>query len=143
MRFTLYENHVEVLPLEREIEVMKEYIALERLRSAKDFISVEINGILDGIYIAPMVLLTFVENAIKYSDGQKIENAVIVKITVGSDSHVEFFCRNIIAKRQTQTNGGIGLDLIKSRLNLLYPNKHDLLLSEKDGYFDVKLTILP
>jgi len=141
MRFTLYENQVELTPLQKEIDVMQEYIALERLRCANDFILVEITGELTDVGIAPMVLLTFVENAIKFSDGRKTENAVRVKVHVHGDGQLDFFCRNIIAKKSTEPSGGIGLELIKNRLNLLYPNKHVLLLSEKDGYFEVKLTV--
>ena len=142
MRFTLYENHTEFIPLQREIEIVKEYIELQKIRSSKNFISVELSGDVQGISIAPMVLLPFVENAIKHSDGQKTENAVVVKIEVAKDSRINFFCRNLIARNPTAAVGGIGIDLIKSRLDLLYPNKHELVLGEKDHYFEANLTIL-
>jgi len=143
MRFTLYENHTEFIPLQKEIEIMKEYIELQKIRSSKNFISVDLKGEVQGISIAPMVLLPFVENAIKHSDGRKTENAVVVKVEVDKDASINFFCKNLIARNPTPAAGGIGIDLIKNRLELLYPKKHKLVLGEKDDYFEANLTILP
>jgi two-component system, LytTR family, sensor kinase len=141
MRFTLYQNHSEFIPLQKEIEIMKQYIELERIRSTKNFISVEVTGDLQEISIAPMVLLPFIENAFKHSEGRKIENGITVKVALTGDSSINFFCRNVIAKKPTPAKGGIGMELIMNRLSLLYPNKHALVFGEKDNYFEVKLTI--
>lgn len=140
MRFTLYENHATYIPLQKEIEIMKEYIEIERIRSVKNFISVEVTGDSQGKSIAPMILLPFVENAIKHSEGRKTNNAVLIKLGI-DDSHIKFICKNVIGTPKKRSEGGIGIDLIKERLNLLYPKTHEILLTEKDEYYEVKLTI--
>lgn len=143
MRFTLYENQPERIPLEKELTAIKEYMELESIRSAtNDFISLNVTGNPEGISIAPMVFMTFVENAIKHSGSRKIRDAIVVKVDIAKDEAVTFLCTNLVAENKEFSDGGIGNDLIRQRLHLLYPDKHALTIDQKNGYFVVKLIII-
>jgi two-component system, LytTR family, sensor kinase len=140
MRFTLYENHTEQIPLQKEVDIMRQYIELQKIRSSKDFISLDVTGDTKALSVGPMVLLPFVENAIKHSDGRKQEDAIRIKVTAEKDE-IHFLCRNIVARNSTRSEGGIGMELIRQRLTLLYPSQHTLTVGEKNDYFEVQLTI--
>jgi two-component system, LytTR family, sensor kinase len=140
MRFTLYENHTEQIPLQKEVDIMRQYIELQKIRSSKDFISLDVTGDTKALSVGPMVLLPFVENAIKHSDGRKQEDAIRIKVTAEKDE-IHFLCRNIVARNNTRSEGGIGMELIRQRLNLLYPSQYTLTVGEKNDYFEVQLTI--
>lgn len=143
MRFVLYENQPERISLEKEVDVMREYIDLESIRMTnKDFATIEVNGAINDISIAPMLFIPFLENAIKHSGDKKVNHGIKVEVQPTHDGKVKFVCRNLIGQpQQIFSDGGLGLDLIRQRLNLLYPDKHVLALKREDDYFEVNLTV--
>lgn len=143
LRFAIYENQPERVSLEKELTIMREYIDLESIRTMnKNFISFEVSGSAGEIEIAPMLFIPFLENAFKHSGSKKIEGAIGIKVDIIDDRLIRFLCRNVVGIQQSiSSNGGVGLELIKQRLNLLYPDKHTLALQEENGYFEVNLTL--
>jgi LytS/YehU family sensor histidine kinase len=71
-----------------------------------------------------------------------VSGIITVKLDVSKDGTIRFICRNLISQqKQIISEGGLGIDLIKQRLNLLYPDKHELSLQKENDYFEVRLTI--
>lgn len=145
MRYMLYDSSVTQISLEKEIKNMEDYIALSKLRYAKDEIKTElkIQGHLEAVSIAPMILLPFVENAFKH--GASIEKSITIFISlIATEEKIIFTCINPINKLENmkpENYRGIGLENVKRRLLLLYPYRHHLEISESTERFTVKLEI--
>ncbi|MFN8344372.1 MAG: histidine kinase [Spirosomataceae bacterium] len=146
LRYQLYECNVEKVPIEKETEYMKNYINLQRLRK-NDNLSVEvaISENLRGATIAPLLFSPFVENAFKYvSNHENKPNHIIVDLH-SADNHLVFRCFNTkIGKpvQRTDGSGGIGIANVKRRLELLYPQRHELKIAEETDTFEVTLELI-
>lgn len=144
MSYTLYESNSEKVPLEKELDFISNYFELEKMRYPKDkLIELEITGDnqFSGLYIAPLLTFTFIENAFKYGL-KNFENQFInQKIKIENDTF-NFVLENDFDKSETKKEfGGIGLENIKKRLQLLYPNQHDLKISTLENSFKIELKI--
>ncbi|WP_248876901.1 sensor histidine kinase [Epilithonimonas zeae] len=144
MSYTLYESNAEKVALEKEIDFIKNYFELEKMRYPKDKnILLEISGEdeISGLYIAPLMTFTFIENAFKYglksSQNQFIKQEIEIK-----NNTFYFILENDIDKTEIKKEfGGIGLENIKKRLQLLYPNQHILNIKTLENSFRVELKI--
>ena len=89
-----------------------------------------------------MVFIPFIENAFKHVADKKAENAIDIKITI-EDNTIQFECRNNSNNNSTSFDGfnGLGNELIEKRLNLLYPNSHNLTLENQPNYYKVNLIL--
>lgn len=142
MRFMLYETKTEKISLAKEIEYIKKYIDLQKIRtSMPESIRFLINGEMNEWTIEPMLFIPFIENAFKhYSKG---ENAFIqVQLNLLSSS-IEFICNNSSEANDLKGNslGGLGRELIEKRLNLLYANRHELTTAMDGNTYKVRLII--
>lgn len=143
MRFMLYETKTENIPLQKEITYIEKYIDLQKIRTANaNFVQYATEGDTGKWMIAPMLFIPFIENAFKHSANKKTGEGIIVKIAV-TDKALDFYCENhFIENPLTQQEaGGLGNDLIKKRLNLLYPSKHSLHTGIQNAVYKVHLTI--
>lgn len=142
LRYMLYEARNEMVPLEKELKMLEGYINIEKMRlTAGQALEVSLPGNIADHTIAPVLLMPFVENAIKHGTDSMAENAFInieIKLT---GSELYFHCRNNYKKRPTQEYSGIGLDNVRKRLLLLYPGRHTLTVTDKAAIFDVVLTL--
>lgn len=144
LRFQLYEASNNTINLQKEIEYIKSYAAIEKIRKG-DVLKVDIfENITTLVEVPPLLLLTFVENAFKHVSNLNAGNYVIIEMeTIKNDFH--FRIKNSIDQFQNSfadsNNCGIGLKNIKRRLNLLYPNKHDLDITTANNSFCVHLKI--
>ena len=147
MRFMLHENMQEKISLAREIEYLNNYIDLQKLRtehnaSLKIDTRIEQNPAM--LSIAPMLLIPFVENAFKHGISFREPSQIRVVLEI-KDRTLNFDVYN--SKHEKADNdpeserGGIGLRNVKQRLQLLYPNKHELIIRETTREFFVHLTI--
>jgi LytS/YehU family sensor histidine kinase len=143
LRFALYENKPERIKVDKEINIMREYIELESIRTSnKNFISFEVTGEAGDVVIAPMLFIPFLENAFKHSGSKKVNAAIYVKLDIMEDKGIKFHCRNLVdQQQQISSDGGLGIELTKQRLSLLYPDKHNLVLKKENDYFEVNLTV--
>lgn len=141
MRYMIYEANEEYISLEKEIEYIKNYISLQLLR-LKDSSGVKINVHGDLNYkIEPLLLISFIENAFKYGTDYKGKTDIQIKISTNNNElHLEVY--NVSSLQNAiKRNPGIGLENIQNRLNLLYPNSHNLEITSDKKSFEVKLKI--
>ena len=147
MRFMLHENLQHKILLSRETEYMRNYIDLQLLRTSSSpdiVIQTKLPDVLDDKFIAPMLLIPFVENAFKH--GISLKHKSWIKITLYCEQDRLFFdVYNSTHARQEQDpekgKAGIGLANVKQRLALLYPDRHELIIRETSEEFFVHLTL--
>lgn len=147
MRFMLHENQQDSILLSRELDYLREYIELQKLRTVSSpsiQITYDIPEILDQYYITPMLLIPFVENAFKH--GISLNKPSWVRIQVSIENYfVKFSVYNSIHKVYDHdpevSKSGIGLDNVKKRLNLVYKDKHELTIEETQKEYFVFLTV--
>jgi len=144
MRYMLYDATTDKVLLEKEIEYLQSFIELQKLRLRhKDYIELQIEGNADGRYIAPMLLIPFVENAFKHGDKSGTRPGIWIRLTIESN-RIIFEVKNRIRKindASIDKIGGIGLNNIRRRLELLYPQKHSLEIIPEDTMFSIKLIL--
>lgn len=147
MRFMLQENIQEKISLAREVEYLENYISLQKLRTdlSPDInIDTHIHNQVDGIHIAPMLLIPFVENAFKHGISFREPSHIIIGLEL-KDNTLHFDVDNSKHSRHDndpeKDRSGIGLANVKQRLELLYPGKHELLIRETAKDFYIHLTL--
>lgn len=144
LRFVLYRTDEERISLNEEIACIEKYIELQKIRSVNErFVDFEISGNPEGRFIAPMILIPFVENAMKFVADRKQDNAINVSLKVFKD-YIIFKIVNTVRKGSlgTYESSGIGLKTIKQRLSLLYFGKHSLSIFTDEEFFKVELQII-
>jgi two-component system LytT family sensor kinase len=147
MRFMLHENLQPRILVVREIEYLKNYIGLQRLRTdAIPGVSIqtEIGDTNTAAQIPPMLLIPFVENAFKHGISFREPSYVRIVLDIG-DKALNFDVSNSnhakLAEDPEKDRSGIGLNNVKQRLNLLYPGRHELVIRETGREFFIHLTI--
>jgi|SRR6218665_3010363 len=145
MRFMLEDNTKEYIPMDKEVEYLKNYINLQQLRLlSSPGILVEEN--LDDIRchhsIAPMLFIPFVENAFKHGISLKEKSWIFIYMEC-TEGAIRFEVRNSVHANKNLEAGrtGIGLQNVKGRLELLYPDRHEMVIEKKDNEFIAKLHI--
>ncbi|MBN2416281.1 sensor histidine kinase [bacterium] len=142
--YMLYRCNTPFIALDREIELIETYCALERLRYGDNLrLTFERRGTTAGVRIAPLLLLPLVENAFKHGTSRNPADPW-VELTVQADESVlEFRVRNVKSPGDNAGLGGAGIGLlnIRRRLDLLYPCRHTLSISETGRDYEVHLTI--
>jgi two-component system LytT family sensor kinase len=147
MRFMLNENHQDRIPLSKEIEYLNNYIDIQRMRIDENHnieIKINIQNSEREIFISPMLLNPFVENAFKH--GISFRNPSWIYITLTHDAQKLYFkVHNSLHPKQEnspeEANNGIGLENVKKRLDLIYPNRHTLDIQASDNDYFVSLII--
>jgi LytS/YehU family sensor histidine kinase len=144
MRFMLYETKTEKILLSKELAYVQKYIELQKIRTVNpDFVYFNVEGETTYDYIAPMVLIPLVENAFKHAINLKHGNVINIKVWV-KKSIIGFECENKYQESTEKSeHGGLGNELIKKRLELLYANRHTLEIIKKETIYKVKLIIYP
>lgn len=144
MSYTLYESNTEKVALEKELDFIKNYFELEKMRySANKNIQFHIppREDLSGLYIAPLLTFTFIENAFKYGLKGNKEQFIYLNIKV-QDRTFYFELENDVEQGIKDNEfGGIGVTNVRKRLQLLYPNKHQLDIENLETKFKVNLKI--
>ncbi|MGA3014339.1 MAG: sensor histidine kinase [Bacteroidales bacterium] len=145
MRYMLYDANTDKVLLEKEIEYLESFIELQKLRIRYDnFVELRIDGDVGNKIIAPMLLIPFVENAFKHGD--KAVNSPGIRIHLVVSPHkLVFEIINHVKKNffgQKDKIGGIGLQNIKRRLEILYPGKYSLETTQENDLYRVNLSIL-
>ncbi len=145
MRYMLYEANGEKVLLEKEIDYINNYIALQKLRfKERDFVKFTVDGKTLNMQIPPMIFLPFIENAFKHGTSS-ISNAIEIYIRI-HNKEIYFRCTNQIkALTETEKNqpGGLGIKNIKRRLDLLFPSSHILNIKKSNNVYFVELIIYP
>ncbi len=144
LRYVLYECEQPLVSLEKEISYIDNYIRLFTLKSSKSYpITTDFKVLDKNIQIAPMLLIPFVENALKHSEIEKIKDTHIRIAIQASASEIEFEVENTIPDKvfNKDSVGGIGIGNVKKRLAIVYPDRHKLTINTENGIFKVTLRI--
>ena len=144
LRYMLYESNEELVPLEREINYVENYLNLAQLKDSRGM-DIKFNKQLRGkqIEIAPLLFIPFVENAFKHSKIEDVQKGYIHLELSTSDKELHFEIENSNPKNVYQKDqvGGIGLNNIRQRLLLLYPESHNLQIEDSADAFKVQLSL--
>jgi sensor histidine kinase YesM len=145
MRYFIYDSKSERVSLDKEVAMIRDYIGLMKLRTeAETPILFDITGDTENHYVAPLIFISFIENAFKH--GLHSENNLIkiyLEMIIDEDK-INFNIKNRkgnALNEQFKNSGGIGLENVKRRLSLLYPGKHELKIHEDENLFEVELEI--
>lgn len=146
MRYMIYDSNYPLVPLSKEIEYMENYISLERLR-LNDQIPIRFTiegGNPHNFLIAPLIFITFLENAFKHGVSNNHPEAwVDISIRIEGKECVYRVENSKIpfSKPETEQKSGIGIQNVKRRLELSYPGKHRLTVEDLKDRYSVQLNI--
>ena len=143
MRYILTDTQQKTVTLQSEVVFIKNYIDLQQVRlTDKVKVIFDTEGELENKLIAPLLFIPFVENAFKYGVSTKDSSVIDIKIHSQSDQLSFSIVNNIVHQEHAlRETTGIGINNVKRRLELLYPKKHLLDISENDNQFIVHLQI--
>lgn len=144
MRYLLYDSNVAKIDLKDEIKFIQNYINLETIRiKNKKFIAFDIRGSFHGIRIAPMLFIAFVENAFKHGSNRQNDKGIEIILSIVEDN-LCFKCKNTFEaspKPKMVKYSGIGLNLVKKRLKLIYKSNYALTIKQDKDFYLVELNI--
>ena len=145
MRYMLYHSNERKVPIEKEIDYMKNYIDLEKIRQLdKTEIKFEVDDALYGNSIAPLLLIPFLENSFKHGVNNNTEPSWVNIIMKRDCGKMDLVIENSKPTKVAKLNGkdhGIGLVNVKRRLDLLYPNKYDLKIEDTPDHYRTELKL--
>ncbi len=148
MRFMLHENQLPLIPLSREIDYLRNYLDLQMLRfGSQANLELEINIQDSGCHgdIAPMLLIPFVENAFKHGISAKEKSWIRLNLRCITGSVHLDLVNSVHPEKpvaeKSREESGIGLENVKSRLSLLYPDRHQLNIVTNDSDYFVHLSV--
>jgi len=144
LRYVLDEGKLELVPLENELQMIVDYINLEKMRYNDELdLHLSLSSNTEDVYIAPLLLLPFVENSFKHGTSKIVRNPWInLKIELNG---ISLMMKLMNGKKNFEAiddgNKGTGIWNVKKRLDLLYKDKYDLQIIEDDEVFVVNLTL--
>ncbi|MEM9141937.1 MAG: histidine kinase [Bacteroidota bacterium] len=144
LRYMLYECKEKYVPLAKEIEQLHNFVKLNRLQvEDRGEVGFKTENMGSQYQIAPLILIVFIENALKHSQsGQSCDIQIHINIRLKGNT-LHFRCRNNfkVSKASDSLASGIGLENVKKRLHLLYPEKHRLHIQKEKQHFQVDLSL--
>lgn len=146
LRYQLYNGEKEVVSIKQEIEFLKDFIEIEKVRW-KNNLEVNCSWDIedDNTTLSPLLLITFVENAFKHVSRSKTEKGFVRIDLKQRNGELSLFVENSkytdTPTAEKKEASGIGLENIKKRLEILYPNRYDLHISETDTVYSTSLSI--
>ncbi len=144
LRYMLYECKEKFVPLAKEIEQLHNFVKLNKLQiEERGEVKFNTQNIASDYKIAPLILIVFIENAFKHSQSGQSSN-ITIDIDLRLEGHtLKFYCKNNFESSDALDTvaKGIGLENVKKRLQLLYPNKHRLDINRENGNFEVHLEL--
>ncbi|MFK7935710.1 MAG: sensor histidine kinase [Saprospiraceae bacterium] len=141
LRYQLYDSAKEQVYLNGEIDYLKNYLELDKMRRSHLEVDFTVEGTPNGKMVAPYLFLPFVENAIKHGAGVEDKEFIRVEFVIEAEQ-INF--KVINSKPERPTNhlaGGIGLNNVKRRLELLYPSSHELKIQDTEKEYQIELII--
>lgn len=145
LRYVLYESKGNEVLVAKDIKHLKDYTKLNTYQfDERGVVNFEDNGNYGPTVIAPHLLIMFVENAFKHSSSSVLNNVFIdINIELNSENELLFRCKNSFEQQSNidHLSEGIGLNNVKKRLQLLYPNRYELDIKTENSIYDVFLKI--
>jgi two-component system LytT family sensor kinase len=141
MRYMLYECNDNKVDLGKELQYLQNYIDLQKIRYGnKAFVDFEVNGLISGQRIVPLLLISFIENAFKHGVANDPATPIHILMDVQSE-HLSFKMENKKHQFNKDATGGIGLINVKRRLDLLYPGKYQLKIDDGADVYRSELSL--
>lgn len=145
LRYMIYDAREQLVPLQKEVDFLQKYLDLQRLRlQPQTEVSFEVEGELEQHQIAPLIFIVLVENAFKHG-AKAAGEAPYVRIFLRAESAgIHFMIENSKGKTdfvKDETAGGLGLENVRQRLALLYP-EHEFFISDKAKSFTITLKLI-
>lgn len=141
LRYATQNSKVERRTVAEEIALLNNYIGIFRQRfEGRCYLNFAVQGENLEQMMEPLLLMPFVENAFKHGRYIYEDTPIEVKLAV-EDGSLLFTCRNFIKQQQKDEASGIGLENVRRRLELLYPDRHELRIEKFDNYFGVTLSL--
>jgi len=146
MRYSIYDSQTEYIELHREVTYLENYIKLQQLRfTADDAVNIrfEVENDNPNVRIAPMLLINFVENAFKHGVSLKQPSFIAIHLRAAAE-FITFTVENTVYRQNKEGavgHAGFGLEHTKKLLQMQYPQRHELQLTEADGIYKVFLRL--
>lgn len=141
LRYMLYESNAEWVLVSSEIHYLNLLLSLQEMRiDGPMMLKFSVSGVADKYTIAPLILISLVENVVKHGILNDADNPALIKIKIDNDG-LNLFTRNKIDHAAKDTHGGIGMINVKRRIELLYPGKHNLVIDTDNIYYTVNLNL--
>lgn len=141
MRYTIYDGKEETVPLSQEISYLRNYIDLHKIRYQKKVdITFDIDVYKD-IQIAPLLFIILLENAFKHGVESMTDGAYIHMKLESKQGAIRFSIENNFEPQDATEVRGIGLENLRKRLDLIYPDKYDLMIEKEDSRYTTSLNI--
>jgi hypothetical protein len=144
MRYMLYETNTDRVLLKKELDYIENYLALQKLQQANSqLVNYSITGEPEDIKVAPMLFMSFIENAFKHCTDKEQAGAICFSFNI-TPKQIHFQSTNIANDNHLiskDSSSGIGLETVKRRLEILYPNNYSLQIDKKNDLFCVSLSL--
>jgi two-component system LytT family sensor kinase len=143
LRFVVYETSLEKIPLTKELAYIRKYVELQQIRTSnKQYVNLMISGDPGQLMIGPMLFIPFIENAFKHASNKKMNGAVTLEISI-EGKQINFNCTNMYDKSRSSVSAhsGLGIALIRQRLDLLYKDHYELEINQTENTFRVTAVI--
>jgi two-component system, LytTR family, sensor kinase len=142
MRYMLYEAGGRQIPLQRELDYVRNYVELQKMRFEEDVSVVWcIEGHPSQLMIEPMLLIPFIENAFKHGTSSITIPIITIDMAIKEEVLVCLVRNRTGHSDSKDATSGIGLKNVKRRLELLYPEQHKLTITESNEWFYVDLLL--
>jgi len=142
LRYMLYECDRPLVPLDKELKMVQDYVLLERVRYGNKLdVNIQVAGDTTDAYIAPLLLLPFIENCFKHGTSQMLEQPWISLQIVIEGDWMKMKLLNGKAPGISTAAGGIGIANVMKRLEYMYPEKHQLMINNEDDVYIVNLRL--
>ena len=145
LRYQLYECSSDLVPVEKEVQYIQNYIKIQSIRKADRYrCYFTVSESVKKILIAPLLLIPFIENAFKYiSHHSSHENTIRIDMDYRDEELLFVVVNDKDESKKTEVNEnkGIGIANVKRRLDLLYPGSHSLEMSNTENQFTVRLML--
>jgi len=142
MRYMLYENNDNKVDLAKELQYLQNYIDLQKIRFGnKAFVDFKITGEVGNQKIVPLLLIAFIENAFKH--GVASDPSAPIRLLINLDgTKLHFYMENKKHTNNRDTEGGIGLNNVQRRLDLLYPGHYSLTIQDETDTYTCELSLV-
>ncbi len=143
MRYSVTDAEKAMVPLSKELDYIRDYIALQELRlTDKVDVKFTISGIADGKEIAPFILTPFIENAFKYGVNPEENSVINISVDISTDNLVlEVVNNKVYVQKDEYSVSGLGIANTRKRLQYLYAKRHELVIEDSDDTFKIHLVV--
>ena len=142
--YLVYRATLESVPIEKEVQLLENYIGLEQLRYGDHLkLNINLKGVTNGVMVAPLILLPFAENCFKHGGPSKDGDFTIQLYLKADQNRLRFSLQNTKKRRpdESTATGGVGLQNLRERLQLIYPDQHELVITDSADAYLIELMI--